>query len=86
MTTKYIWYSEWQSYGFADMWDCSHCGATIVFEHENVDGPLLFHFNGMDLAPDIYVFCDTDCGEFYENRVVADYVSFAWGSNSDLDR
>lgn len=80
MTTKYIWYSELQRYSYADLFDCSHCGARIELEHENDDANgIIIDFGGIDLAPNIYAFCDTDCGDRHENRFVSAYVRFSYG-------
>lgn len=84
MTIKYIWYSEMQRYSFADLFDCSHCGARIEREHENDDNAIILDFGGIYVAPDIYVFCDTDCEERYDgNRFVVEYIALPWESDRE---
>ena len=84
MTIKYIWYSEMQRYFFADLFDCSHCGARIEREHENDDKAIILDFGCIEVAPDIYVFCDTDCEERYDgNRYVVEYIALSSESDSE---
>ena len=76
MTTKYIWYSEFQRYGFADMWDCSHCGARIEREHDNDDNAVVLDFGFTYSAPHLYIFCGNDCVQRYDsNRLVMEYIA-----------
>ena len=73
MTTKYIWFADLQDYFWADSFDCSHCGATVVFYHDNEDDPAILIYLDW-YSPNIYAFCDGDCGELYEDYIIADLV------------
>ena len=76
MTIKYIWYSEMQRYSFADLFDCSHCGARIEREHENDDNAIVLDFGCTYSAPDIYIFCGNECLKGYDgNRLVMEYIA-----------
>ena len=79
MTIKYIWYSEFQRYGYADMWDCSHCGERIEREHDNDGNAVALDFGFTYEAPHYYIFCDTDCEKRYDgNRLVVEFIALKY--------